>query len=86
MPPADLRHTMIGTKLAHDEITQHVGSAVWATLIWATDSKLGRSVAIKFLPETFNHDHEPMPRFEREARVPASHSVNELHSRDRRTF
>jgi hypothetical protein len=75
---------MIGTKLAHDEITQHVGSAVWATLIWATE--LGRSVAIKFLPEAFNHDHEPMPQFEHEARVPASHSVNELHSRDWRTL
>ena len=38
----------------------------------ATDSKLGRSVAIKFLPEAFSHDSERVGRFEREARVLAS--------------
>jgi eukaryotic-like serine/threonine-protein kinase len=38
----------------------------------ATDSKLGRSVAIKFLPEAFSHDSERVARFEREARLLAS--------------
>ena len=38
----------------------------------ATDSKLGRSVAIKLLPEAFTHDHDRAARFEREARVLAS--------------
>jgi serine/threonine protein kinase len=38
----------------------------------AADSKLGRSVAIKFLPEAFSHDSERVARFEREARVLAS--------------
>ena len=38
----------------------------------ATDSKLGRSVAIKFLPEALSHDRERVARFEREARVLAS--------------
>ena len=38
----------------------------------ATDSKLGRSVAIKSLPEPFSHDPERVARFEREARVLAS--------------
>ena len=38
----------------------------------ATDSKLGRSVAIKLLPEAFTHDAERAARFEREARVLAS--------------
>jgi serine/threonine-protein kinase len=38
----------------------------------ATDSKLGRSVAIKLLPEGFTHDAERAARFEREARVLAS--------------
>jgi serine/threonine-protein kinase len=37
-----------------------------------TDLKLGRSVAIKFLPEAFSHDNDRMARFEREARVLAS--------------
>jgi serine/threonine-protein kinase len=38
----------------------------------ATDTKLGRSVAIKFLPEAFTRDTERVTRFQREARVPAS--------------
>ena len=38
----------------------------------ATDTKLGRSVAIKFLPEAFSHDTERVARFQREARVLAS--------------
>ena len=38
----------------------------------ATDLKLGRSVAVKFLPESFAHDTERVSRFEREARVLAS--------------
>ena len=56
----------------------------------ATDTKLGRSVAIKFLPEAFSHDTERVARFQREARVLASlnhpniaaiHGVEEIDSR-----
>src|SRR5437762_345481 len=63
---------MIGTKLAHYEITSHLGSGGMGDVYQATDSKLGRSVAIKFLPEAFSHDSERVARFEREARVLAS--------------
>src|SRR5216110_1302377 len=63
---------MIGSKLAHYEITRHLGSGGMGDVYQATDSKLGRSVAIKFLPEAFSHDSERVARFEREARVLAS--------------
>src|SRR5205823_1398016 len=63
---------MIGTKLAHYEITSHLGSGGMGDVYQATDSKLGRSVAIKFLPEAFSHDVERVARFDREARVLAS--------------
>jgi serine/threonine protein kinase len=63
---------MIGTKLGHYEITSHLGTGGMGEVYQATDSKLGRSVAIKFLPEAFNHDNERVARFEREARVLAS--------------
>jgi serine/threonine protein kinase len=63
---------MIGTKLAHYEITAHLGSGGMGDVYQATDTKLGRSIAIKFLPEAFSHDTERVARFQREARVLAS--------------
>src|SRR5881296_3096151 len=63
---------MIGTKLAHYEITAHLGSGGMGDVYRATDSKLGRSVAIKILPEAFASDAGRVARFEREARVLAS--------------
>src|SRR5947207_1680916 len=81
---------MIGTKLAHYEITSHLGTGGMGEVYQATDTKLGRSVAIKFLPEAFSHDTERVARFEREARVLASlnhsniaaiHGLEEIDSR-----
>ncbi len=63
---------MIGTKLAHYEITSHLGSGGMGDVYQATDSKLGRSVAVKILPEAFARDEDRVARFEREARVLAS--------------
>jgi serine/threonine-protein kinase len=63
---------MIGTKIAHYEITSHLGTGGMGEVYQATDSRLGRSVAIKVLPAAFMHDHDRAARFEREARVLAS--------------
>src|SRR5262245_31990799 len=63
---------MIGTKLANYEITGHLGSGGMGEVYSATDAKLGRSVAIKILPEAFAHDTDRVARFQREARVLAS--------------
>jgi serine/threonine-protein kinase len=63
---------MIGTRLAHYEITSHLGTGGMGEVYQATDTKLGRSVAVKFLPEAFSHDGERVARFQREARVLAS--------------
>src|SRR5262245_39041657 len=63
---------MIGTKLLHYEMTTHLRSNDMGDVYQATNSKLGRTVAIKFLPEAFSHDNERVARFEREARVLAS--------------
>ena len=60
---------MIGTKLAHYEITSHLGSGGMGDVYQATDSKLGRSVAIKLLPAEFAADLERLSRFRREAQV-----------------
>ena len=67
---------MIGTKLAHYEITAHLGSGGMGNVYQATDTKLGRSVAIKFLPEAFSHDTERVARFRREARMRLNRQTN----------
>jgi serine/threonine-protein kinase len=63
---------MIGTRLAHYEITAHLGTGGMGEVYQATDGKLGRSVAIKLLPQAFAKDEERVARFEREARLLAS--------------
>src|SRR5688500_18243210 len=63
---------MIGSRLAHYEITNHLGTGGMGEVYQGSDTKLGRSVAIKFLPEAFSHDSERVARFQREARVLAS--------------
>src|ERR1700752_2090588 len=63
---------MIGTRLAHYEVTAHLGSGGMGDVYQATDAKLGRSVAIKLLPEALARDAERVARFEREARGLAS--------------
>src|SRR6185295_16241990 len=63
---------MIGTKLAHYEITSHLGSGGMGDVYQATDTRLGRSVALKFLPDAFAHDPLRAARFEREAKALAS--------------
>lgn len=63
-----LSEFMIGTKLSHYEITSHLGTGGMGEVYQASDSKLGRSVAIKLLPEAFSHDSERVARFERAVR------------------
>jgi serine/threonine-protein kinase len=63
---------MIGTKLAHYEITSHLGSGGMGEVYRATDTKLNRGVAIKLLPAAFSTDAQRLSRFEREAQVLAS--------------
>jgi Tol biopolymer transport system component len=63
---------MIGTKLAHYEITAHLGSGGMSDVYRATDSKLGRAVAIKMLPEELARDSERAARLQREARLLAA--------------
>src|SRR3990170_4230837 len=72
MPGGVTLKPMIGTRLAHYDVTAHLGSGGFGDVYQATDTKLGRSVAIKLLPEAFARDPERVARFQREARVLAS--------------
>ncbi len=49
-----------------------IGAGGMGDVYRARDTKLGREVALKVLPETFAGDGERLSRFEREARILAS--------------
>ncbi len=63
---------MIGTRLLHYQIESHLGTGGMGEVYRAHDSRLGRSVAVKVLPELVAADPERVARFEREARLLAS--------------
>jgi eukaryotic-like serine/threonine-protein kinase len=61
-----------GTKLGHYEIVALLGAGGMGEVYRARDSKLGRDVALKVLPDAFARDPDRMARFQREAKVLAS--------------
>jgi len=61
-----------GTKLGPYEIVSPLGAGGMGEVYRARDTKLGREVAIKVLPEAFAQDEARMKRFEREAQLLAS--------------
>ncbi len=61
-----------GTKLGLYEIVAPIGSGGMGEVYQAHDTKLGRDVAIKVLPEAFAHDPERLSRFQREAKMLAA--------------
>ena len=61
-----------GTRLGTYEVLSPLGAGGMGEVWRATDTKLGRDVALKVLPEEFARDPERMARFEREAKVLAS--------------
>jgi serine/threonine-protein kinase len=63
---------MIGQTVAHYKILDKLGEGGMGEVWRAEDTKLGRQVAIKVLPEIFTSDGERLARFEREARVLAA--------------
>jgi serine/threonine protein kinase len=61
-----------GARLGPYEIVSALGAGGMGEVYRAHDTKLGRDVAIKILPEAFVADPERVARFQREARVLAS--------------
>src|ERR1700686_259240 len=61
-----------GTKLGQYTVLAQIGAGGMGEVYQAHDTKLGRDVAIKVLPEAFAHDADRLARFQREAKMLAA--------------